>query len=59
MRLGKIPENVLKRSILKQIKTKRDEVKNGAGVGEDCAVFAFENGDCAVSMDPVLFGKSG
>lgn len=57
MRLGKIPENVLKRSILKQIKTKRDEVKNGAGIGEDCAVFAFGEETCAVSMDPVLYGK--
>lgn len=57
MRLGKIPENVLKRSILKQIKTKREEVKNGAGIGEDCAVFAFEGQHCAVSMGPVLYGK--
>jgi len=57
MRLGKIPENVLKRSILKQIKTKRDEVKSGAGIGGDCAVFAFGKEICAVSMDPVLYGK--
>jgi len=59
MRLGKIPENVLKRSILKQIKTKRDEVKNGAGIGEDCAVFAFGKEICAISTDPVLFGGGG
>ncbi len=59
MRLGKISENVLRRSILKQIKTKRNEVINGAGVGEDCAVFSLGEGECAVSMDPVLYGKSG
>lgn len=57
MRLGKIPENVLKRSILKQIKTKREEVKNGAGIGEDCAAFSFGRQTCTASMDPVLYGK--
>ena len=41
MRPGKISESVLKRSVLKQIKTKRDEVTRGAEVGEDCAFFSF------------------
>ena len=40
MRLGKISDSVLKRSVLKQIRTKRQEVLNGAGIGEDCAIFA-------------------
>ena len=40
MKIGKVPENVLKRSILKQIRTKRPEVLVGAGVGEDCAAIA-------------------
>ena len=39
MKNGKVPENVLKRSVLRQIRTKREEVLNGAGVGVDCAVF--------------------
>mgnify|MGYP001042622068 CR=1 FL=1 len=59
MRLGKIPENVLKRSVLKQMKNKRDEVINGAGVGEDCAIFSFDKENCAVSMAPSMFEKSG
>ena len=42
MKIGKVPENVLKRSVLKQIKTKRPEVILGAGVGEDCAAIALE-----------------
>lgn len=42
MRPGKFSESVLKRSVLKQIKTKRDEVVRGAEVGEDCAFFSFE-----------------
>ena len=45
MRLGKVSENVLKRSVLKQIHTKREEVICGAGLGENCAVFAFPEGD--------------
>ena len=37
MKVGKVPENVLKRSVFKQIHTMRPEVVLGAGVGEDCA----------------------
>ncbi|MBR5578118.1 MAG: hydrogenase maturation factor [Lachnospiraceae bacterium] len=39
MRPGKISESVLKRSVLKQIKTKREEIRAGAGVGTDCSFF--------------------
>lgn len=42
MRIGKVPENVLKRSVLRQIRTKREEVVSGAGMGEDCAIFSFD-----------------
>ena len=42
MRTGKLPENVWKRSVLRQInQTKREEVTVGAGIGENCAVFSF------------------
>lgn len=44
MKIGKITENVYKRSILQQIKTKRGEVLKGAALGEDCAVFSFSGG---------------
>lgn len=54
MKIGKVPENVLKRSILKQIKTKRPEVLVGAGVGEDCAAIALEPDEVMVlSTDPI------
>lgn len=54
MKAGKIPENVLKRSVLKQIHTKREEVLVGAGVGEDCAILAFSEDEMfVVSTDPV------
>ena len=42
MRPGKFSESVLKRSVLKQIKTKREEINRGAEVGEDCAFFSFD-----------------
>ena len=45
MRPGKVSENVLKRSVLKQIHTKREEVICGAGLGENCAVFSFSEGE--------------
>ncbi len=44
MRRGKISESVLKRSVLKRIKTHREEVINGAGVGTDCAVLSLQDG---------------
>ena len=39
MKEGKLPENVLNRSILKSIGKRRSEVLIKASVGEDCAVF--------------------
>ena len=54
MEIGKVPENVLKRSILKQIKTKRPEVLVGADVGEDCAIIGLQPDDVMVlSTDPI------
>lgn len=40
MKVGKISESVLKRSVLKFIKSKNEKVENGAGVGSDCAIFS-------------------
>ncbi len=50
MKVGKVSESVLKRSVLKQIKSKNTQVKNGAGVGADCAIFACENTLAATCM---------
>lgn len=41
MKKGKISESVLKRSVLNQLKMKREEVLSGAGIGQDCAIFAL------------------
>lgn len=41
MKTGKISESILKRSVLKQIKTHREEIIKGAGIGEDCAFLSY------------------
>lgn len=54
MKVGKVPENVLKRSVFKQIHTKRPEVLLGAGVGEDCAAVKLAPDETLVmSTDPI------
>ena len=47
MRLGKLSDSILKRTVLKQIKNRRSEILCGAGVGEDCAIFALDGGGLA------------
>ncbi len=54
MKVGKVSETILKRSIFKQIHTKREEVILGAGVGEDCAAVKLKPGEVFVlSTDPI------
>lgn len=54
MKVGKVPEAVLKRSVLKQIQTNRPEVLLGASVGEDCAAVALQEDEMFVlSTDPI------
>ena len=44
----------MKRSVLKKIKTHREEVINGAAIGTDCAVLSFGEGyDIVLSTTPV------
>ena len=45
MKTGKVPEAVLKRSVLAQITHKRPEVLVGAGIGEDAAVAKIPAGE--------------
>lgn len=49
MKIGKVSTNVLKRSVLRQINSKREEVVSGAGIGEDCAIFSFPGETMTVS----------
>lgn len=54
MKVGKIPESVLKRSVLRTVKENRQEVLLSAGVGEDCAALRIEDDEVFVlSTDPI------
>ncbi len=54
MDIGKIPENILKRSVIKKITVKRPEVVIGAAVGEDCGVVELlPDEQFVVSTDPI------
>lgn len=54
MNLGKIPETALKRSVLNQIKHRREEVLVGPAIGEDCSVLAVAEDEVLVmSTDPI------
>ena len=56
MRKGKLPENVLKRSVFRQLHKSRSEVLFGAGVGQDCAALRLEPDEVFVmSSDPVIW----
>ncbi|MCH5267175.1 MAG: AIR synthase family protein [Lachnospiraceae bacterium] len=54
MKIGKVSENVLKRSVFKQIQHRRSEVLLHPGVGEDCAAMSVEPDEVLVfSTDPI------
>lgn len=54
MNLGKLPETVLKRSVLNQIGHRREEVLVGPAVGEDCSVLEVGPDEVLVlSTDPI------
>lgn len=54
MEVGKVSENILKRSVFKQLHNKREEVVLGPSVGEDCAMVQFGPDDlCVLSTDPI------
>lgn len=54
MNIGKIPETILKRSVLNQISHRREEVLVGPAVGEDCSVISISEDEVIVmSTDPI------
>lgn len=57
MKIGKVSESVLKRSILKPIKQRRKEVITSAAVGTDCAVFAFSDRDNFITSTHIIQGR--
>lgn len=54
MKSGKVPESVLKRSVIKQVKVNKDKILSGPGVGMDFGAVLSEKGDTFVfSTAPV------
>lgn len=57
MKIGKVPESVLLRSVLKQVGHRREEVLLGAQLGEDGAVLEVQEGERIIlSTDPMTNG---
>lgn len=54
MNIGKVPESVLKRSIIRQIKNTRDEVVFGASVGGDYAAIELKEDEIYVTATEPL-----
>lgn len=60
MEIGKVPENVLKRAVFKQIHHRRPEVILHPGVGEDCSAVEVASGEVLVfSVDPITATDKG
>ena len=60
MDIGKVPENILKRSVFKYIRHHRKEVVVHPGIGEDCCAVEAGSGEIMVfSTDPVTGAEKG
>ena len=60
MEIGKVPENVLKRAVFKQIRHRRPEVLLRPGVGEDCCAVETARDEVLVfSVDPITAVSKG
>lgn len=60
MEIGKVPENILKRSVFKQIHHRRQEILVHPGVGEDCCALAVDEDAALVfSTDPITGTDKG
>ena len=53
MEVGKISNEILEKIVFGNIKTKRDEVLLGSGIGEDTAIIDFGEELCVLSTDPI------
>ncbi|MCI5500805.1 MAG: AIR synthase family protein [Lachnospiraceae bacterium] len=60
MEIGKVPENILKRAVFKQLHHRRPEVLLHPGVGEDCSAVAVREDEALVfSTDPITGTDKG
>lgn len=59
MEIGKLPNDILEKIVLSNIKNKREEVLVRAAVGEDTAIIDFGNDLCVLSTDPITGATKG
>ena len=59
MNTGKTPENIFKRSILKNVRSRRSEVLTGASFGEDCAVLDLAEDEVVVLGEQLALEEDG
>ncbi len=58
MQIGKVSEPILKRSVLKQLNHRRDEVLLGPGIGIDCCVAGIKEEEALLlTSNPVTYYK--
>ena len=53
LKTGKLDPATLRRLVLDQLGTRRDDVVVHAGLGEDAAAVAFGDEVCVLSSDPI------
>lgn len=53
MKIGKLPNDVLKNEILSKININNQDVLVGPGVGEDCSIVDFGEEKCVITTDPI------
>ena len=58
MKTGKIPESVLKRAVIKQVKVNRDKIVSGPGVGMDCGAVDIPDGEMLVISTAPISGTA-
>ena len=58
MKTGKVPESVLKRSVIKQVKVNRDKIVSGPGVGMDCGAVHIPDGEMLVMSTAPISGTA-
>lgn len=59
MEIGKLPNDLLEKIVLKNIENKRKEVLTRSGIGEDTAILDFENDLFVISTDPITGATKG
>lgn len=53
MKIGKLPNDILKNEILSKININSKDVLVGPGVGEDCSIIDFGEEKCVLTTDPI------